>query len=161
MTFSSIPLGKSIGLSVKPPYLDPIFMDYAKKLPIKFKINIHNGVKYGKFILRKAYEYLIPEDVIWRSKAPLEQGTGTWVLPKYFEDKISTEYFEEKKKFFLEKDDVILTSKEQLVYYELFRKRFGKPSTVYNNKNGKLCPNCKGYVKTKINFCRICGTYPI
>ncbi len=161
MTFSSIPLGKSVGVTVKPPYLDPLFTDYAKKLPIKLKVNIENGVKYGKFILRKAYENLIPSEVIWRSKAPLELGTGTWVLPEYFKNKITNEYFEEKKKLYLEKDDVILTSKEQLVYYELFRKRFGKPSEVYNEKSGKQCPNCKGYVKTKIGFCRICGTYPI
>ena len=161
MTFSSIPMGKSVGVTVKAPYLDPLFMDYAKKLPIKLKVNIENGVKYGKFILRKAYENLIPNEVIWRSKAPLEQGTGTWVLPEYFESEIANEYFEEKKKLYLEKDDVILTSKEQLVYYELFRKRFGKPSEVYNDKSGKQCPNCKGYVKTKIGFCRICGSYPI
>jgi len=161
MTFSSIPMGKSVGVTVKPPYLDPLFMDYAKKLPIKLKVNIENGVKYGKFILRKAYENLIPSEVIWRSKTPLERGTGTWVLPEYFENEITNEYFEEKKKLYLEKDDVILTSKEQLVYYELFRKRFGKPSEVFNDKSGKQCPNCKGYVKTKIGFCRICGTYPI
>lgn len=161
MTFSSIPLGKSVGVTVKAPYLDPLFMDYAKKLPIKLKVNIENGVKYGKFILRKAYENLIPNEVIWRSKAPLEQGTGTWVLPEYFESEITNEYFEEKKKLYLEKDDVILTSKEQLVYYELFRKRFGKPSEVYKDKSGKQCPNCKGYVKTKNGFCRICGSYPI
>lgn len=161
MTFSSIPMGKSVGVTVKAPYLDPLFMDYAKKLPIKLKVNIENGVKYGKFILRKAYENLIPSDVIWRSKAPLEQGTGTWVLPEYFENEIANEYFEEKKKLYLERDDVMLTTKEQLVYYELFRKRFGKPSEVYNDKSGKQCPNCKGYVKTKIGFCRICGSYPI
>ena len=161
MTFSSIPMGQSIGVTVKAPYLDPLFMDYAKKLPIKLKVNIENGVKYGKFILRKAYENLIPNEVIWRSKAPLEQGTGTWVLPKYFENEIANEYFEEKKKHYLEKDNVLLTSKEQLVYYELFRKHFGKPYEVYNDKSGKQCPNCKGYVKTKIGFCRICGSYPI
>ena len=161
MTFSSIPMGKSIGVTVKTPYLDPLFMDYAKQLPIKLKVNIKNGVKYGKFLLRKAYENLIPNDVIWRSKAPLEQGTGTWILPEYFENEIANEYFEKKKKLYLENDDVILTSKEQLVYYELFRKRFGKPSEVYNEKSGKQCPNCKGYVKTRIGFCRICGSYPI
>ena len=33
MGFSSIPMGKSIGVEVKPPFLDPMFMDYAKKLP--------------------------------------------------------------------------------------------------------------------------------
>jgi asparagine synthase (glutamine-hydrolysing) len=161
MTFSSIPMGNSIGVKVQPPYLDPLFMDYAKKLPVKFKVNIENGTKYGKWILRKAYAGLIPDEVIWRGKAPLEQGTGTWVLPEYFEKEMPTADFEEKKKLILEEDDVIITSKEQLVYYEIFRKRFGKPSEVYGEPVGKQCPKCKGYVDTKIGFCRICGNYPI
>ena len=92
-------------------------MDYAKNLPVNLKVNVENGVKYGKWILRKAYAELIPTEVIWRSKAPLEQGTGTWVLPDYFDKEIKTEYFEEKKKLYLDKDDIILTSKEQLIYY--------------------------------------------
>ena len=66
MGFSSIPMGKSLGVEVKPPFLDPMFMDYAKKLPNNLKIREENGVKYSKWILRKAYEDLIPRDVIWR-----------------------------------------------------------------------------------------------
>lgn len=161
MAFSSIPMGKSVGVTIKAPYLDPMFMDYAKKLPVNLKVNSENGTQYGKWILRKAYAELIPKEVIWRSKAPLEQGTGTWVLPDYFNKEIPTETFEEKKKLYLDKDDVNLTSKEQLFYYEIFRKRFGKPSQVYSKPVGKQCPNCKGYVKTTIGFCRICGTYPM
>jgi len=161
MTFSSIPMGNSIGVTVKTPYLDPLFMEFAKNLPVKLKVKVENGVKYGKWIMRKAYDGLIPDEVVWRSKAPLEQGTGTWVLPDYFDKKISVEDFEEKKKLYLEQDDVILTSKEQLVYYEIFRKLYGRPSEVYNDTTGKQCPNCKGYVKTNIRFCKICGTYPI
>ena len=161
MSFSSIPMGKSIGIVIKAPYLDPLFMNYAKKLPVKLKINIENGVTYGKWLMRKAYHGLIPDEVVWRSKAPLEQGTGTWVFPDYFDKKVATEVFEEKKKLYLEKDEVILSSKEQLVYYEMFRKYFGKPSEVYKDKSGKLCPNCKGYVNTPLSFCRICGNYPI
>jgi len=34
MTFSSIHMGKSVGVTIKPPYLDPLFMDYAKTLPV-------------------------------------------------------------------------------------------------------------------------------
>jgi asparagine synthase (glutamine-hydrolysing) len=161
MTFSSIPMGNSVGVTIKPPYLDPLFMDYAKKLPVNLKVNFEKSTQYGKWLLRKAYAGLIPDEVIWRSKAPLEQGTGTWVLPDYFDENIATDDFEEKKKLYLDKDDVILTSKEQLVYYEIFRKRFGKPSEVYNDPTGKQCPNCKGTTITKIGFCRICGTYPI
>jgi asparagine synthase (glutamine-hydrolysing) len=125
------------------------------------KVNYENGEKYGKWILRKAYSELIPDEVIWRSKAPLEQGTGTWVLPDYFNNTVTNDYFDEKKEFYKDRDDVILTSKEQLIYYEIFRNNFGKPSEIFNDTEGKECPNCKGYVKTKIGFCRICGTYPI
>ena len=53
---SSIPMGKSLGIEIKPPFLDPEFMEYSKKLPLKLKVNMENGVKYGKWILRKAYE---------------------------------------------------------------------------------------------------------
>jgi asparagine synthase (glutamine-hydrolysing) len=162
MGFSSIPMGKSLGVTIKPPYLDPEFMDYAEKLPIKLKINVENGVKYSKWVLRKAYEDLVPRDVIWRAKAPLEQGTGTEALRTFFNDRISDQEFEEKKKLILKKDDVKISDKEQLFYYEFFRKQFGKPSDVYADKSGKQCPYCKSYVKTvRLAFCKICGAYPI
>ncbi len=161
MRFSALPLGEAVGVEVKQPYLDPLFMEYAKKVPVKLKVNMENGVKYGKWLVRKAYEGVIPNDVVWRGKAPCEQGTGTDVLPRYFDEKIPTEEFEEKQKFYLNEDSVNLSTQEQLVYYEVFRKKFGKPSEVYNDKSGKQCPNCKGYVNAKTKFCKICGAYPI
>ena len=161
MSFSALPLAEAVGVEVKQPYLDPLFMDYAKNVPVKLKLNMENGVKYGKWLMRKAYEGLIPNEVVWRGKAPCEQGTGTEVLPRYFDEKIQTEDFEEKQKLYLEKDGVNLSTKEQLVYYEVFRKKFGKPSEVYNDKSGKQCPNCKGYVNLNTKYCKICGAYPI
>lgn len=161
MGFSSMSMAESLGMSIKAPYLDPLFMDWAKKLPIKLKINMTDGVKYGKWILRKAYEDVIPKDVIWRPKAPLEAGTGTEVLRTFFNDVFTEEEFEEKKKTILAKDDVKIQDKEQLLYYQHFRKKFGKPKDVYPDNGGIQCPYCKGYVKTKIQFCKICGTYPI
>jgi asparagine synthase (glutamine-hydrolysing) len=161
MHFSALPLGEAAGVEVKQPYLDPLFMEYAKNVPVKLKVNMENGVKYGKWLMRKAYEGVIPNEVVWRAKAPCEQGTGTEVLPRYFDEKIPTEEFEEKQKLYRDKDGVNLSTKEQLVYYEVFRKKFGKPSEVYNDKSGKQCPNCKGYVNANTKFCKICGAYPI
>jgi asparagine synthase (glutamine-hydrolysing) len=75
---------------------------------------------------------------------------------------ISDKEFEEKKKSILEKDDVKIQDKEQLLYYEHFRKLFGKPSDVYPKLSDAIqCPSCKSYVKTKIQFCKVCGAYPI
>jgi asparagine synthase (glutamine-hydrolysing) len=161
MGFSSYPMAESMGMTIKAPYLDPLFMDWAKKLPIKVKINEMNGVRYSKWILRKAYENVLPRDVVWRPKAPLEQGTGTEVLRTFFNDMISDKEFEDKKKAILEKDDVEIQDKEQLLYYEQFRKKFGKPKDVFPDNGGIQCPKCKSYIKTKIQFCKVCGAYPI
>jgi asparagine synthase (glutamine-hydrolysing) len=161
MGFSSIPMAESLGMTIKAPYMDPLFMDWAKKLPVKFKINMTDGVKYSKWILRKAYEDVIPKEVIWRAKAPLEQGTGTETLRTYFNDMLTDKQFEEKKKAILAADDVKIQDKEQLLYYEHFRKKFGKPKDVFPDNGGIQCPMCKSYVKTKIQFCKICGAYPI
>jgi asparagine synthase (glutamine-hydrolysing) len=161
MSFSSIPMAESMEMSIEAPYLDPLFMDWAKKLPIKLKINMYKGVKYSKWILRKAYEDVIPEEIIWRPKAPLEQGTGTEVLRTFFNDMISDKEFQEKRTRILENDNVKIQDKEQLLYYEHFRDIFGKPSDVYPNNGGVQCPYCKSYVKTRIQFCKICGAYPI
>jgi asparagine synthase (glutamine-hydrolysing) len=162
MGFSSIPMAASLGMTIKAPYLDPEFMDWAKKLPIKYKINMYNGIKYGKWILRKAYEDVIPKDIIWRPKAPLEAGTGTETLRTHFEDFITDQEFAEKKQAIKEQDDVEIQDKEQLLYYEHFRKVFGKPKDIFPQTEGAIqCPKCKSYLKTKIQFCKICGAYPI
>ena len=162
MGFSSIPMAASLGMTIKAPYLDPEFMDWAKKLPIKYKINMYNGIKYGKWILRKAYEDVIPKDIIWRPKAPLEAGTGTETLRTHFEDFITDQEFAEKKQAIKEQDDVEIQDKEQLLYYEHFRKVFGKPKDIYPKTEGAIqCPKCKSHLKTKIQFCKICGAYPI
>jgi asparagine synthase (glutamine-hydrolysing) len=161
MGFSSLAMAEALGETIKAPYMDPLFMTWAKKLPIKFKINMYNGVKYSKWLLRKAYEDVIPKDIIWRPKAPLEQGTGTETLRTYFNDMISDKDFEAKKKSIKEKDDVEIQDKEQLLYYEHFRKKFGKPKDVFPDNGGIQCPKCKSYIKTKIQFCKVCGAYPI
>jgi len=162
MGFSSIPMAQSMGMTIKAPYMDPEFMEWAKNLPIKYKINMYNGIKYGKWILRKAYEDVIPQDVIWRPKAPLEAGTGTETLRTYFNDIISDKEFNEKKVAAKAEDDVEIQDKEQMMYYEVFRKKFGKTKDLFPKTEGAIqCPKCKSWQKTKIQFCKICGTYPI
>lgn len=162
MGFSSIPMAKSLGMEIKAPYLDPEFQEWAKKIPIKYKINMYNGVKYGKWILRKAYEDVIPHDAIWRPKAPLEAGTGTETLRTYFNDTFTAEEFKEKVAKIKEEDDVEIADQEQLLYYQHFRKVFGKPKDVFPQTSGAIqCPKCKSWQVTKIQFCKKCGAYPI
>ena len=70
---------------------------------------------------------------------------------------ISDEDFEKRKNEIIDKDDVILRTKESLHYYEIFRKLFGSPA---DDKAENRCPYCKHNVENS-KFCRMCGSYPI
>jgi asparagine synthase (glutamine-hydrolysing) len=162
MQFSSFPMARSLGMEAKAPFLDPEFKSFAMDVDPKLKIRSERGKIWGKWIIRKSYEGLLPDEIVWRLKHPIEFGSGTTVFPKFFEEKISDGYFQEKAKKYLEKDQVSIRDKEHLFYYEIFRSLFGTPIKIFQKTKGKLCPYCKakgGDEKSK--FCRICGAYPI
>ncbi len=159
MEFSSIPLSRALGMEVKIPYLDPEFKSFAMKLDPKYKIREENGKKWGKWIMRKAFENILPKEVAWRSKDPIEVGSGTTTLPKFFSSRILDEEFNDKKAKYSEEDGVSIRDKEQLTYYEAYRSIFGKPKPV--DPKARTCPQCHTNVPEKATFCRTCGAYPI
>lgn len=159
MHFSSIPLARSLGLEVKLPYLDPEFKLFAMGVDAKYKIRSERGKIYGKWILRKAFEGMLPDEIIWRDKVPIECGSGTTTLPSFFNVKISDGEFELKRREYLEKDNVIIRSKEQLFYYEVYRSVVGAPHAA--DLSSKVCPYCKSNVEEGAAYCRTCGAYPI
>jgi asparagine synthase (glutamine-hydrolysing) len=166
MQFPSIPLARSIGMEAKTPYLDSEFKSFAMSVDPKLNIRSERGKIWGKWIIRKSFEGLLPDEIVWRVKCPIECGSGTTVFPKLFGEKISDEYFQEKVKQYLEKDQVSIRDKEQLFYYEIFRSLFGAPIKIFSKTKGELCPYCKSKCMhacgdEKSKFCRICGAYPI
>jgi asparagine synthase (glutamine-hydrolysing) len=158
MRFSSIPLAETLGLKVKLPYLDPYVKNFAFKLDPSYKIREEKGQKWGKWILRKAFENILPNEIVWRIKTPIEQGSGTTILPVLFEQKISDEEFQEKRRKYLEVDRVVIRSKEQLFYYEIYRSTTGIPHPV---RRGRICPYCNSNIEEGATYCQTCGSYPI
>jgi len=98
-------------------------------------------------------------EIVWRVKIPIEQGSGTSVLPSVFDRKIADIEFREKRSKYLEEDKVVIRSKEQLFYYEIYRAVVGVPRPT--DSNGKLCPLCNSNVARNSAYCRTCGAYPI
>jgi asparagine synthase (glutamine-hydrolysing) len=65
----------------------------------------------------------LPEDVIWRGKSKFWEGSGSGAsLSKLGESNISDEEFEAER--YIGNGDQI-RSKEELVYYRIFKKHFG------------------------------------
>lgn len=159
MSFSSVPLAKEFEIEVRLPFLDPDFKSYAMNLDSKLLIREEKGRIYGKWIMRKAFEDLLPPIITWRVKIPIEVGTGTSMLPTLFNKNITDSEFNEKREKYLAKDKVTIRNKEQLFYYDIYRTEVGIPSQT--SMEGKTCPQCNSRVLEKSTYCRTCGAYPI
>lgn len=161
MHFSSIPLAKSLGMEARLPYLQPEVMDVATKIDFDYLIGTKDGSGeiFGKYILRRAFEDVLPSEVSWRTKTPIEQGSGTSVLPVWYSKGIEDSVFSEKRRKYLEEEKVRLRDKEQLRYYEIYRAIHGPP--VPADASRRTCPACTSNVPDSATFCTTCGEYPI
>lgn len=156
MSFSSTHSAKALGIEVKLPYLDPEFKRFAMEVDPDLKVRSENGQIWGKWILRKAFEGLLPEEIVWRAKMPIESGSGTATLPKFFFTSIPDVEFHEKRSKYLKEDEVVIRNKEQLFYYEVYRSAVGVPHPT--GLGGKLCPYCNSSMPAASSYCRICGS---
>ncbi len=159
MSFSSVPLAKAIGVEARLPFLDVDFKAFAMELDSQYRVWSEKGQLVGKWIIRKAYESFLPKEIVWRTKVPIEQGSGTTTLPSRFSQKIGDAEFNEKKSKYLDEDKVTIRDKEQLFYYEIYRSTLGVPHPT--NPEGRRCPQCNSNLAEKSTFCRTCGAYPI
>ena len=159
MHFPALEIGKSLGITVESPFLDDDVVELARQISVKQKVGMKEGKKYGKFILRQTYENKIPKAIVWREKSPLQDGAGTTGLTQLFDSIISDSSYQEKKKEFLESDQVEIRSKESLHYYEIYRKYFDEPSKLHTSDD--KCPYCQFNVEFDSRFCRMCGAFPI
>lgn len=157
MSFSAIPMAESLGMVAKIPFLDPEVKQLASEVDPSFLVGERDGRKLGKWIIRRAFEDLLPSQITWRIKTPIEYGCGTTTLPQIFDKRIPDEEFHEKQWRIKEIDDVTIRDKEHLAYYEIFHQVFGTRPTT----NGRTCPGCQYQVREDATFCRTCGAYPI
>ena len=158
MHFTSQKIASELGISVQMPYINENVIELAETLPIEHLVNQKNGVKFGKWILRKAFENDLPSSVIWREKTPMQDGSGTTGLTKMFDSVITDDIYQEKTKKIKSKDGVTIRTKESLYYYELYRENFKVPE-YDDNKN--ICPDCNAELITNSKFCRMCGKFPL
>ena len=113
------------GLELRVPFLDQELVEYVLGLPGDVKKPKNNMEKY---ILRKAYEGELPEEVLWRRKDGFSDAVSSLDKPlyKYIQDFIAKEHghwmehdcqygYDYKKDF---------PSAEAYYYYSLYNKKF-------------------------------------
>jgi len=162
MYFSSNKLGDFLGVEIKQPYLDKKIVEFALDINSGLKVKEKDGRKYGKWILRKAYEKELGE-IAWREKEPIEFGSGITKLREIIASKISDAEFDAKKREY----EMEFMNKEHLFFYEIYKEVVGEVPKVkmemkIKAKEKNVCPLCKAELPENRFHCYICGfSYPI
>jgi asparagine synthase (glutamine-hydrolysing) len=101
------------------PFLSPDVVDYAFRIPVEYKLR--DGVE--KWILRQAASGLLPQEVVDRTKAKFWEGAGVGdLLAAHAEEQVSDPDFEAGRVL---ANGWRLRTKEELMYYRIFRQHFG------------------------------------
>lgn len=109
------------GHGVATPFLDPDLVRYALAIPARLKIREENGLE--KWPLRQAMAGHLPDEVVNRKKEKFWQGAGVWdILADYAEQKITNEEFAREMEI---NPNFHLRSKEELLYFQIFKSFFG------------------------------------
>jgi asparagine synthase (glutamine-hydrolysing) len=102
-------------LEARIPFLDLDVVELALALPPAWKL-IDRG-RPAKWLLRRAFQGWVPDEVLWREKEQFGEGTGmNAVLRDHFGSKVSEDEFERQRHAV----DPPLRTREELAYYRLF-----------------------------------------
>ena len=157
MHFPSKDIARSLNMKVETPFLNEELIKFSDDIEISKKINAKDGEKFGKWILRETFEKYLPNNITWREKSPMQDGSGTNNLTGLFNTIITDDIFTQKKTRILEEDGVYIRTKESLHYYECFR----KTNSVKKSDSDNRCPDCDYEIAPNSRFCRMCGKFPI
>ncbi|MFA6938210.1 MAG: asparagine synthase B [Treponema sp.] len=115
------------GVEGRVPFLDKEFIDVAMRLnPLdKMSIKLPDGKqRMEKWILRQAFDDMLPKDICWRQKEQFSDGVGyNWIdtLKKVAESKVTDAQFALREKRYPINTPV---TKEEYYYREIFSKLF-------------------------------------
>lgn len=151
MAFSSNAIGKALGIEIGQPFLDEAFVEFSRGIPLDLKIREDQGKRWGKWILRKAFEGALPQAVLWQDKRPLECGSGMTELRGVIESLVPDGEFEEGRRIF----PVRFWNREHFYYYRLYREVVGEIPPPGEGED--RCGCCGAGMPRGALHCRICG----
>ncbi|PID68514.1 MAG: asparagine synthase B [Flavobacteriales bacterium] len=110
------------GIEGRVPFLDKEFMDVAMRINPKDKMITSERME--KWVVRKAFEDMLPESVAWRQKEQFSDGVGySWIdtLKEIVNNEVSDEQLANAKyKFPIQTP----TNKEEFYYRSIFAEHF-------------------------------------
>jgi asparagine synthase (glutamine-hydrolysing) len=111
------------------PFLDLEMIELAQEIPAALKLRGDPPVE--KWILRKAFEDLLPEDILWRKKAQFDEGSGTVDLLDAALGRRMTEAA--ARDYQRQHPEARLRDAEECYYHQLFTAAFKHPERITPN----------------------------
>jgi asparagine synthase (glutamine-hydrolysing) len=111
------------------PFLDLTMIELGQSIPAAYKLNGDPVVE--KWVLRKAFEDLLPHDIVWRKKEQFDEGSGSADMLQAVMSGVMTD--REKVSYLKDWDGVTLRSSEECHYHRLFMDAYEKPGPVLKN----------------------------
>ena len=117
------------GLEARVPFADKKFLQYVMSIPARYKT--FNDERIEKYIFRKAFQGLLPDDILWRRKEAFSDGVSgharSWfqIINEYVDKKITDEEYNKYKEF-IEYTHIYNTpyDKESFYYRGVFDSRY-------------------------------------
>jgi len=118
------------GIEARVPFLDKEFLDVAMRINPKDKmilgdsLDLHSRQAMEKWVLRKAFEDMLPESVIWRQKEQFSDGVGySWIdsLKEMVDEEVTDEQMANAQYRFPVQTPA---SKEEFYYRSIFEEHF-------------------------------------
>ena len=99
-----------------------------------------DGLVFGKKALREAFADLLPAEIIWRIKTPIEYGSGSHRLQEFVIASVPDDEFDTERARVQEREGVSLRDKEHFFYYRIYRTMFPEPRE--QGGGAKRCRTC-------------------
>lgn len=111
------------------PFLDLEMIELGQEIPAHLKLRGSPPVE--KWILRKAFEDLLPHDIVWRKKAQFDEGSGTVDLLEQALERTMSE--QEAAAYAAAHPAAELRCAEECYYHKIFMDVFKKPERIGDN----------------------------
>lgn len=111
------------------PFLDLSMIMLGSLIPPEMKLPEDSMIE--KWILRKAFEDMLPKEIVWRDKLQFDEGSGTAsFVNNHFDSGVESELNGRERET---EGAISIRSKEEAFYYKIFNEVFDQPEVIESN----------------------------
>jgi asparagine synthase (glutamine-hydrolysing) len=121
------------GLEARVPFADKKFLQYVMSIPARYKM--FSDERIEKYIFRKAFNGLLPDDILWRRKEAFSDGVSghkrSWfqIINEYVDKKVTDVEYNNYKEF--------------IEYTHIYNAPYDKESFYYRGVFNELFHECE------------------